>query len=227
MKCSFDISNFLEEISSLSPSVVFLYFFALFIEEGLLVSSCCNSAFSWLYISLSPLLFTSFLSSAICKASSDNHSAFLHFFFFGMVLVTTSCTVLWTSNYSSSGTLSTRSNPLNLFVISTILSGIWFRSYMNGQVVFPTFFNLNLNFAIRSWWFEPKVSSRSCFCWLYTAYPPSVKKYIINLISVSIIWWCPCVKVAWYHGIKTVSAIECLGWGYFTETWESLREYST
>ena len=31
MKCSFDISSFLEEISSLSLSVVFLYFFALFI----------------------------------------------------------------------------------------------------------------------------------------------------------------------------------------------------
>ena len=38
MKCSLDISNFLEEISSLSPSIVFLYFFTLFIEEGLLVS---------------------------------------------------------------------------------------------------------------------------------------------------------------------------------------------
>ena len=33
MKCSFDISNFLEEISSLSHSVVFLYFFALFIQK--------------------------------------------------------------------------------------------------------------------------------------------------------------------------------------------------
>ena len=39
-----------------------------------------NSAFSWVYLSLSPLLFTSPLSSAICKASSDNHFAFLHFF---------------------------------------------------------------------------------------------------------------------------------------------------
>ena len=37
-KCSFDISNFLEDVPSLSPSVVFLYCFALFIEEGLLVS---------------------------------------------------------------------------------------------------------------------------------------------------------------------------------------------
>ena len=36
MKCSLDIPNFLEEISSLSHSIVRLYFFALFIEEGLI-----------------------------------------------------------------------------------------------------------------------------------------------------------------------------------------------
>ena len=46
-----------------------------------------NSAFSWGYLSLSPLIFTSLLSSAVCKASSDTHFAFLHFFFFGMVLI--------------------------------------------------------------------------------------------------------------------------------------------
>ena len=40
MKCSLDISNFLEEISSLSHSVFFLYFFALIAEEGFLISSC-------------------------------------------------------------------------------------------------------------------------------------------------------------------------------------------
>ena len=38
-KCSLVISNFLE-ISSLSHSVVFLYFFALIAEEGFLISSC-------------------------------------------------------------------------------------------------------------------------------------------------------------------------------------------
>ena len=38
----------------------------------------------------------------------------------GMVLVTTTCTVLRTSVHSSSSTLSTRSVPLNLFVTSTI-----------------------------------------------------------------------------------------------------------
>ena len=34
MKCSFDISSFLGEISSVSLSVVFLYFFALFIVRA-------------------------------------------------------------------------------------------------------------------------------------------------------------------------------------------------
>ena len=38
MKISFDISNFIEIISNFSPSVVFFYFFVLFIEEGLLDS---------------------------------------------------------------------------------------------------------------------------------------------------------------------------------------------
>ena len=61
-----------------------------------------NSAFRWVYLSFSPLPFTSLLSSAICKASSDSHSAFLHFFFLGMVLILVSCTMPWTSFHSSS-----------------------------------------------------------------------------------------------------------------------------
>ena len=75
------MSNFLEEISSLSYSVVFLYFFALIAEEGFLISSCysCNSAFRCLYLSFSPSLFF----TAICKTSSDSHFAFLPFFFLG------------------------------------------------------------------------------------------------------------------------------------------------
>ena len=40
MKCSLGISNFLEEISSLSHSIVFFYFFALITEEDFLISPC-------------------------------------------------------------------------------------------------------------------------------------------------------------------------------------------
>ena len=43
MKISLGVSNFFEEISSLSHSVVFLYFFALITEEGFLISPCCSS----------------------------------------------------------------------------------------------------------------------------------------------------------------------------------------
>ena len=65
-----------------------------------------NSVFKWVYVSFSPLPLASLLFSAICKASSDNHFAFLHFFFLGMVLITASYTVSRTSVHSSSGTLS-------------------------------------------------------------------------------------------------------------------------
>ena len=64
--------------------------------------------------------FASLLLSAICKASSNNHFAFLHFFFLGMVLIPVSCPMSWTSIHSSLGSLSIRSNPLNLFVTSTV-----------------------------------------------------------------------------------------------------------
>ena len=40
MKYSLGISNFLEEIFSLSHSIVFLYFFALITEKGFLNSPC-------------------------------------------------------------------------------------------------------------------------------------------------------------------------------------------
>ena len=40
MKYSLGISNILEEIANLSHSILFLYFFALIIEEGFLISPC-------------------------------------------------------------------------------------------------------------------------------------------------------------------------------------------
>ena len=65
-----------------------------------------NSAFNRVYLSLSLLPFACLVFSAICKVSSDNHFALLHFFFFGMVLVTAFCAMLESSVHSSSGTLS-------------------------------------------------------------------------------------------------------------------------
>ena len=83
MECSPGISNFLEEISSLSHFIVFLYFFALIIRKSFLflLAILWHCVLSWIYLSLSPFLFTSLLFSAICNASSDNHFVVLWFFF--------------------------------------------------------------------------------------------------------------------------------------------------
>ena len=90
MKYSLGISNLLEEIST-----VFLYFFDLIAEEGFLISSCYS-------LELCIQMLISFLFSfalhfpfftAICKASSDSHFTFLHFFSMGMVLIPVYCTM--------------------------------------------------------------------------------------------------------------------------------------
>ena len=155
-----------------------------------------NSAYSCAYISLSPLPFTSLLSSAIYKASSDNLFAFLYFFSFGMVLVT------------ASFTLCLHYEPLSIVLqvlclpdltpwiySSPPLQGIWLWSYLNDLVVFPTFFNLSLDFVITSSWYKPQsASSCSCLCWLYRASPSSGAKNMINLISELTIWWCSYVE---------------------------------
>ena len=68
MKCSLGISNFLEEISSLSHSIIFLYSFALITEEGFLISPCCS-------LELHIQMGISFLFSFVFRLSSF-HSYF-------------------------------------------------------------------------------------------------------------------------------------------------------
>ena len=71
MKCSFGISYFLEEISSLSHSIVFLYFFALITEEGFLPSPC-NSLEPCIQMGISFLLSFAFsLSSFLSYLYTD------------------------------------------------------------------------------------------------------------------------------------------------------------
>ena len=124
MKCSFDISNFLEKTRKISLVFPILLFSStslhcLFRKAFLsLFAILWNSAFKWVYLSFSPLLLASLLCTVLCKASSDNHFAFLHFFFQRMVLIPAFCTMSQTSIHSSSGTLCIRSNPLNIFVTS-------------------------------------------------------------------------------------------------------------
>ena len=119
MKCSLGITNFLEEIASLSHSIVFLYFFALITGEGFLISLCFSlvSAFSWLYLSYSPLSLAC-LFSPICKASSDNLFAvlFLRDCLDHCLLYNVTNLCPWFFRHSI------RPNPLNLLVTAAAKS---------------------------------------------------------------------------------------------------------
>ena len=50
---------------------------------GLALAILWNSAFKWVYLSFSPLLFAFLLFTAICKASSDSHFLFCNSFSWG------------------------------------------------------------------------------------------------------------------------------------------------
>ena len=105
------ISNFLEETSSLSHSIVFLYFFALFTEEGFLISPsyslelCIQFGTSFPFsLPFASLSFFFYLFVSPPQTTTLPSFAFLHFLFLGIILVTTLWTMLWTSIHSSSGT---------------------------------------------------------------------------------------------------------------------------
>ena len=84
---SFIISIFAWDISLISLSFFpILLFSSISFQWSLrkafsVLAVMWNSAFRWVDIFFSPLPLTSFLFSAICKASSDNQFAFLHCFF--------------------------------------------------------------------------------------------------------------------------------------------------
>ena len=141
-----------------------------------------NSASSWVYLSLSPLPFTSLFSSAICKVFSNNHFAFLHLFFLGMVLITASCTVLQTASHSSSGALSdlipwTYSSP-PLYNHKGFDLGL-----AEWPCGFPYFLQLGPKFCHMEVMIWATVSSRYCFYWLYRVSPSLAAKNNVSKLS--------------------------------------------
>ena len=154
MKYSLVISNFLGEISSLSHSIILLYFFALITEEGFLFSPC-SSLVLCIQMSISFLfsfVFNLSSFSDICNASSDNHFAFS---FLGDRL--DHCLLYNVTN------LHPQALCLSDLILWIYLSlqlykhkgfDLGHTSYLNGLVVFPTFFNLSLNLSLRSSWSE-------------------------------------------------------------------------
>ena len=59
---------------------------------------------------------------------------------------------------------------------------------------FPYFLQFRSDIGNKEFMIWATVSSRSCFCWLFRAYPSLAAKNTISLISVLTIWWCPCVE---------------------------------
>ena len=120
MKCSLGISNFLEEISRLSHSVVFLYFFALITEEGFPVSPCCSLELCiqmGVYIPFLLCFSRLFFSQLFLRPPQKVILLFCISFSWGFlqVLIPVSCTMPQTSIHSSSGSLSIRASPLISF----------------------------------------------------------------------------------------------------------------
>ena len=125
-----------------------------------------SSALCWVYLSLSPLPFTSILFSAICKASSDNHFAFLHSFSWGW---------FWSSLPVQCYKL--LSIVLQILCLSDLIPWIYWSPILYNHKIFdldhtwmahwffPTFFNLSLNFAERSWWSEPQSAQGLVFAY--------------------------------------------------------------
>ena len=109
MKCSLDSSNFLDEISSPSHSIVFLYFLSLINEE------CFLTYLSMLFFEtphsngyIFPFLLSFllvFFSHLVVRPPQTDILPFW-FLFLWMVLISLSWTMSWTSIHSSSGTLS-------------------------------------------------------------------------------------------------------------------------
>ena len=93
------ISNFLDEISSLSHSIVFYYFFALITEEGFLISLCsslelCIQMSIYLLFSLPSASLSLFLffNQLFIRLPQTTILAFCKYFSWGW-LITASCTM--------------------------------------------------------------------------------------------------------------------------------------
>ena len=110
-----------------------------------------NSAFRWVYLSFFLLPFAPVFSSAICNAFSDNHFALWYFVFLGMVLITVSCEMLWTSVHSSERVTGRKARGLQMEEIGckcqTILSLVSSRRKQTSDIFFLLYTHLKGGFS--------------------------------------------------------------------------------
>ena len=164
MKCSLGISIILEDISSLFHSIVFLYFFTLITEESFLISPCYSLKL-FIQMGISCIFSFSFCSQLFVRPPQTTILPFCISFPWGWSwsLPPVQCQELLSIVLQSIYLSIKQSCLSDLSIPSICLSlplynrkGFEFRSYLNHLVVFPTFFNLNLNLAIKNSWSEPQ-----------------------------------------------------------------------
>ena len=109
-----------------------------------------------------------------------------------MVLITTSCTVLWTFIHSSLDLNPWICLSLPLYTLKGVDSG---HTWMSWGLL-PCFLQFKSEFGNKEFMIRVTVSSWSCFCWVYRVSPCLAAKNIITLVSVLTIWWCPCVELS-------------------------------
>ena len=134
----------------------------------------------WYSLELCIQMGISFLFSAICKTSSDNHFTFLHFFFLGMVLITAP---------SSSGTLS---DLIPWTYLSLPLYNHKGFDLSHTWIVysgFPYFlqYKSDNNLAIRSSWSEPQSAPGLIFA-DYTVSIYLAAKNVISGLAKKFVW---------------------------------------
>ena len=111
-----------------------------------------------------------------------------------MVLITSCCTVSWTSVHSSSGTLSIRSIcQLHCIIIRDLVLVI--PECPNG---FPYFLQFNSESGDKEFIIWAMVISKSSYCWLYRASPSSAAKNQSNFdIDYLVMTMCRVVSYSW------------------------------
>ena len=135
-----------------------------------------NSAFKWIYLSFSPLPFTSLLFTGICKASSYIFFAFLLFFLLGMI---------WSLPLVQCHKLPSTVLQV-LFQIKSLESICYSQCEILRNLIeairewcsdFPYFLQFKSEFSNKEFIIWATVSPWSCFCWLYRASPSQCSKF--------------------------------------------------
>ena len=194
MKYSLGISNFLEEISNFSHSIVFLCFFAMITDKDFLISPCYSLELCFqIGISFIFSFAFSFFTQLFVRPPQTTILLFCISFSWG-----------WSWSLSPVQCQELLSLVLQALCLTDLIPWIYLSlplyTHKGFDLVlsewssgFPYFLQFKSEFGNKEFMVCATVSSWSCFCLLYRTFPSLAAKNTINLVSVLTIWWCPCV----------------------------------